>query len=82
MITVAQGEWIADLGSMVCRNITNGIIVSFTKSGKYFTGKIKDMPMDVLAKWAEKPQGSMLIQKAVMDAEEVFMTAYFENDIE
>ena len=29
MVNIAQGEWIADLGAMTCRNINTGIIVCF-----------------------------------------------------
>ena len=82
MITIASGEWIADLGSMTCRNITNNIVVSFEKEGKVLTGKIKDIPMELFAKWAAEHGGEKKVQKAVMDAEEVFLRAYFESDIE
>ena len=82
MITIASGEWIADLGSMTCRNITNNIVVSFEKEGKALRGKIKDIPMELFAKWAEEPQGEKKVQNTVMEAEEVFLRAYFESDIE
>ena len=82
MITIASDKWIADLGTMTCHNVTNKIIVVFEKSGKTMAGKIKDMPMELMAKWAAEPEGEMKIQKAVMEAEEVFLRAYFESDIE
>ena len=72
MVTIAQGEWIADLGAMVCRNSNNGIVVCFEKSGKAYLGKIKDMPMEVMQHWAMLKNGDRLIQKSVMEAEKVF----------
>ena len=62
MVSIAQGEWIADLGAMVCRNINNGIVVCFEKSGKALLGKIKDMPMEVMQHWAMLKHGDRLIQ--------------------
>ena len=82
MITITNGEWIADMHTMTCRNIINNIIVVFEKSGETLTGKIRDIPMELFAKWAEEPDGEKHIQKAVMDAEEVFTRAYIESDIE
>ena len=82
MITIADGEWIADLGAMLCRNINNNIVISFEKAGIGVTGKIKDIPMDLFAKWAVEPHGERKIQQVVMEAEDFFWRAYFENDIE
>ena len=82
MITIAQGEWLADLGAMTCRNINNGIIVVFEKNGKVLNGKIKDMPVELMRQWAELQNGHKLIRKAVAEAEEVFLRAYYENEIE
>jgi len=82
MITIAQGEWIADLGSMVCRNINNGVVVGFEKSGKTLVGKIKDMSMELFGELASQKNGHKIIQKTVMDAEEVFLRAYIESDFE
>jgi hypothetical protein len=82
MITTANGEWIADLGAMRCRNITTNLVVVFEKSGKTLCGKIKDMPMGLFSKWAAEPDGEMKIQNAVMEAEEVFLRVYFESEIE
>ena len=79
MITIAGGEWIADLGAMTCQNYANKIVVSFEKKGKSITGKLKSIPMALFAKWASEPHGEGKIKKAVMEAEEVFLRAYFEN---
>ena len=82
MVNICNGEWIADLGSMTCKNINNGIIVEFKPCGKTYEGKIKDMDMDLFAEWAKLPDGERLVQKAVMDAEEVFLRAVIETEIE
>jgi hypothetical protein len=82
MITMANGEWIADLGAMCCWNITTNMVIAFEKRGKTLYGKIKDMPMDSFSKWAAELHGGRKIKNAVMEAEEVFLRAYFENKIE
>jgi hypothetical protein len=48
MITIANGEWIADLGAMTCRNINTGMVVEFQKSGITYVGEIKDMPVEIM----------------------------------
>lgn len=82
MVTIAHGEWIADLGAMVCRNINNGVVVCFEKSGKTLAGKIKDMPMTIFEQWAMLKNGHKIVQRTVMEAEEVFLKAFIESDIE
>ena len=82
MIRIAQGEWIADLGAMLCRNINNGIVICFEWQGKAITGKIKDMPIELFEQWAIVRKGHKFMQKAVMEAEEVFLRAFYESDIE
>jgi hypothetical protein len=82
MVTIANGEWIADLGDMTCRNINTKMVVVFEKQGKAFLGKIRDMPIEIMEQWAKLEHGERLVQKAVTDAEDVFLRAYFESDIE
>jgi hypothetical protein len=82
MITIADGEWIADLGARTCRNISNNIVVVFEKSGKILNGKIEDIPMALLSKWAALPNGENKIKNVIMEAEEVFLRAFYESDIE
>jgi len=82
MITITNGEWIADLGAMTCRNINTKMVVEFENKGKYFSGKIKDMPIELFSQWAKLKHGERLIQKAVMEAEEVYTRAFFESKIE
>ena len=82
MVTIASGDWIADLGSMSCRNCINKIVVTFEKNGNVLTGKIKDIPIELMEKWAAEPQGEKHIRNTVMEAEEVFLKAYFENTLD
>ena len=82
MVTIAQGEWIADLGAMLCRNINNGITVCFERHKKTFLGKIRYMPVELMEQRAMLANGEKLIQNAVMEAEEVFLRAYVESCIE
>ena len=62
MVTIMQGEWIADLVAMTCRNINNRITVGFERRGKTYIGKIKDMPVELMRQWAKLPNGHKLIQ--------------------
>ena len=82
MDTITDTEWIVDLEAMTCRNSTNEVIVSFIKSGKAILGKIKYIPMELMLQWAMEPQGDKRFKKAVSEAEENFLRAYFEDDIE
>jgi hypothetical protein len=82
MISITDGKWIADVGNMTCRNIESRIVVVMQKKGDVFEGKIQDMPLGLMEKWAGERHGERRIQVAVMEAEEVFMRAYFEGKIE
>jgi hypothetical protein len=82
MITITDGTWIADLGSMTCRNLENRITVTFRRRGKTFEGKLDDMPVELMESWAALPNGEQYIQRAVEEAEEVFLRAWFEGRIE
>ena len=80
MITTAHKEWVADLGTMTCRNCVTDVIVAFEKRGKTLAGKIKDVPMRLIEQWAEEQNGHLLLQKTVQEAETVFLRSYFEKD--
>ena len=43
------------------------------KQGKGFTGKIKDMPLNLLEEWAGRQDGPRLLQESALEAEEAFM---------
>jgi hypothetical protein len=72
MTSITDGKWIADLGAMTCRNVENRVIVGFRKKGKTFEGKLQDMPVDLLEKWAALPDGERHIRQAVEEAEGSF----------
>jgi hypothetical protein len=82
MISITDGKWIADLGAMACRDIENRIVVTFTRNGKAFEGKLQDIPVKLLEEWAALPDGEKYIRQAVEEAEEVFLRAWFETQIE
>jgi hypothetical protein len=82
MKRITDGKWIADLGAMTCRNIENGLVVSFIKKDKILEGKLQDMPFELLGTWAVLPDGERKIRRAVEEAEEVFLRAWFEAKIE
>jgi hypothetical protein len=72
-------EWVTDLTAMTCRNTVTKIVVVFEQSGKSLTGKIKDIPIELFAKWAGEPHGERHIERVVLEAEEAFLKAYFEE---
>jgi precorrin-6B methylase 2 len=82
MITITDGEWIADLGAMTCKNINTQMIVEFEKSGKTYIGKIRDIPIEIMSKWAELKHGEKLVINAIREAEEVYLRALAERDFE
>jgi hypothetical protein len=75
---IMSGKWIADLKAMTCRNIENGVVVVFEKNGGALQGKIKDIDVVLINKWAGEPHGERRIRVMVEEAEEVFLRAYFE----
>jgi bifunctional pyridoxal-dependent enzyme with beta-cystathionase and maltose regulon repressor activities len=82
MVTIVGGEWIADLGTMICRNIITRMVVEFEKSGTGYVGKVKDMPLEIFAQWAKKEHSERLMKKAVAEAEVVFLRTVIERNIE
>jgi hypothetical protein len=45
MINIAQGDWIADLRAMKCRNFINNITVKFENDGHDLIGKLDVVPV-------------------------------------
>jgi len=80
MLRIVGDEWLVDIEAMLCSNNLTKIVVGFTKIGKAYTGKIKDMPMELTARLSKMKDGDLLLQKAVMDAEEVFLREMFEGN--
>ena len=82
MISITHGEWIADLGAMTCWNINNGITVNFELKCGMPAGKINKLPLNFFDQWDEKHNEGKSLQNFIEEAEEIFMTAYFENYLE
>jgi len=76
------GKWVVDLLNLTCRNIENQIVVAFEKKGPALEGKIKNMPVELLEMWAREASNENRIRKAVIEADEVFFRAYFDNEID
>lgn len=79
MITITDGTWITDLEKRTCRNISNKVVVRFTKRGDTFQGEIIDMPVSFLEALAQKPHGDKTVKKMIAAAEEVFSRAYYQS---
>jgi hypothetical protein len=82
VVTIAGGEWIADLGNMTCWNINTKIVIEMHKSSKTYIEKVKEMPVQLMAEWAKFKHGEHRIKKAIEEADKVFLTALFESNIE
>jgi len=78
MIATSNNEWITDVEAMTCRNCVSNIVVVFEAKGDFLIGRIKNMPLGLLKKWASLPNGEAYLKNAVLDAEEVFTEAYSE----
>ena len=75
-----KNGWIADLETMTCRNINTNIVVTFKKRRNIFLPTIKDVPVDIVEKWAKMKDGEKEQEKIIAEAEDVFMNAFIEND--
>jgi len=76
MVATANTEWVADVVTMTCKNTTNNIVVIFEKLGINLTGKIKNLPLELINKWTVEKNGEVNIRNAVKEAEEIFLKAY------
>ena len=80
--TTENTEWIADAQTMTCKNITNNIVVLFEMLGKSLTGKIINLPLELINNWAVEKAVERNIRNALREAEEIFFKTYFINDYE
>jgi len=80
MSHIVYGNWIADLVALTCWNCVTKIIVSFENEGNSLTGKIKEMPADLLEKWAFDPQCRRFVHNTLTEAKEAFQRACLENE--
>ena len=74
-------KWHVDLKNLTCRNTENQLVIAFEKRGTALAGKIKNIPLELVEKWAH-PNSNSLLRKAVIEADEVFYKAYFNKQIE
>jgi hypothetical protein len=81
MIHIFNGDWIVDLKEKTCRNIILNIVVEFKIQGMSFESMIRTIPMELLSTWAAQPDGEKRIKNIVMEAEKIFIRAYFENEL-
>ena len=79
MLTIVGNEWLVDTEAMLCSNNLTKIVVRFEKRNETYVGKIKDMPIELTIRLAKMKDGDKLLQKAVMDAEEIYNTEMFEK---
>ena len=66
MITIANGNWIADLGAMTCTDYVNKIVVKMEREGRAIRGKLEDIPMELFAEWAKEPDGEKYVIKGII----------------
>jgi hypothetical protein len=80
MINIAHMGWKTDVEAMTCRNEQKKITVSFEKEGEAIRGRISDMPFGLINECVFTRDGLKILQNVVVEAEEVFLAAYFENE--
>jgi len=80
MVTIIDDEWLVDTKAMICSNNLTKIVVEFKRSGETFIGKIKEMPFELTVRLSKMKDGDLLLKKAVLDAEEIFIKEIFEKN--
>jgi len=82
MIRIAGDKWIADLGRMRCKNYIDDITVDFVHEGKALYGEVSDMPVNIIIAGHLSPDENNFFQRIIDEAEDVFLRAYYERDLE
>ena len=77
----ANKKWIVDLKKMTCRNAENNLVIHFERKGRALSGKIIDLPLDLIHKWADDSNGKSNLKKAIIEADAVFFKEYFNREI-
>ena len=80
MLMIVDDEWLVDTEAMLCSNSLTKIVVEFVRNGETYIGKIKDMPMELTTRLAKMKNGDKLLQKAVLDVEEIFNKEMFDKN--
>ena len=76
-MTENDALWEPDLENMTYRNIYNNTVVEFKKKGQVIIGRIRDIPHELFEVWAKKVNGHVLMHNMIMEAETVFIEAYY-----
>jgi hypothetical protein len=79
VINIINDVWLVDTEAMLCSNSLTKIVVGFMRNGETYIGKINDMPLELMVRLSKMKDGDLLLQKAVMDAEEIFFKEMFEK---
>ena len=82
MNTQSKEKWFVDLKNFTCRNKETNMVVSFEKKGSALVSKIMDLPLGLIVKWSFDQNANKQLRKAVIEADEAFYKAYFDNQIE
>ena len=80
MINNASRNWLVDLNNLTCSNTENHVVVVFEKKWPALIGKIKYIPIDLVEKLTRIPDKEDFIRKSIIEADEVFYRAYFNNE--
>jgi len=81
MKKVPKTCWIADLETMTCRNTNTNIVVIFEKEKNVFLPRFKDIPAGISEKWAKMEDVEKEKEKIMEEAEDAFMNAFIEKDV-
>jgi len=82
MLRIVGDEWLIDTEALLCRNNYTEIVVKFEINGEAYIGKIKDMPLELTVRLAKMKDGDLLLKKAILDAEEVFLREMYERNLD
>ena len=77
MKKLAKELWVADPKAMLCRHQESGMSVCFTRNGRQLYAEIASLPHELRRHWEAMQNGHLSLQKTIMEAEEVFIKAYF-----
>jgi hypothetical protein len=79
MLRIVDDEWLVDTEAMLCSNSLTKIVIGFVRNGETYIGKIRDMPLELMVRLAKMKDGDLLLQKTVLDAEEIFNKKMIEK---
>jgi len=79
MEKIKKEKWITDIKKMKCKNTNNNIVVTFKKLGINLTGKIKNLPLELIYQWTAEKNIEFNIRNTMKEAEEIFINAYFQS---